>query len=117
MFKKYSIVKNISYFLGGFGLILTGEYLDKKQLLKEEEKEDKIIKFNFEKSEIPFNKIFEAERWFLREHLKQNFHLSIPFNRKVKYIYNLDSFYYIDYENYNFNKLSDLFLNIHIFIN
>jgi len=117
MFKNYSKLINFSYFLGGFTLLLGGEYLDNQQKIKEGERTDKIIKVNLKKSEIPFNKIFEAERWFLREHLKQYFHLSIPFNRKVKYIYNLDSFYYIDYENYNFNKLSDLFLNIHIFIN
>lgn len=42
--------------------------------------------------------------------------LSIPFNREVMKIYDLDLFY-VDYENYDFNKLSDLFLNIHIFIN
>ena len=67
--------------------------------------------------ELPLNKIFEAEKYILREPLKNHFHLSIPFNRKIKYIYNLENFYYIDYENYNFNKLSDIFLNIHIFIN
>lgn len=67
--------------------------------------------------ELPMNKIFEAEKNILREPLKNYFHLSIPFNRKIKYIYDLENFYYIDYENYNFNKLSDIFLNIHIFIN
>jgi hypothetical protein len=46
----------------------------------------------------------------------QLLNLSIPFNREIKKIYDLDV-YYVDYENYDFNKLSDLFLNIHIFIN
>ena len=36
--------------------------------------------------------------------------ISIPFNREIKKIYDLD-LYYVDYENYDFNKLSDLFLN------
>lgn len=46
----------------------------------------------------------------------QMLNISIPFNREIKKIYDLD-IYYVDYENYDFNKLSDLFLNIHIFIN
>jgi hypothetical protein len=65
----------------------------------------------------PFYKILEAEKYILQEPIKNNLHISTPFNRNVKYIYDLENFYYMDYENYNFNKLSDLFLNIHIFIN
>lgn len=44
-------------------------------------------------------------------------YFTIPFNRKIKYIYNIDSVDYPEYENYDFNKLSDFFLNIHIFVN
>ncbi len=71
---------------------------------------------NLPKLNFPLQKLFEAEHYILQEPLKNQFHKSIPFNRKIKYIYNLP-FYYCEYENYNFNKLSDLFLNIHIFIN
>jgi hypothetical protein len=72
---------------------------------------------NYKQTIPPLNKIFLAEKYILQEPLKNNLHISTPFNRNVKYIYDLDNFYYMDYENYNFNKLSDLFLNIHIFIN
>ena len=64
----------------------------------------------------PVKEIFQAENFILQNQLKDHYHKSIPFNRKISYIYNLP-FFYIEYENYNFNKLSDLFLNIHIFIN
>jgi hypothetical protein len=59
--------------------------------------------------------IFQEDRIF-KNQFKNMLHLSTPFNRKIKYIYNLP-FFYTEYENYNFNKLSDFFLNIHIFIN
>ena len=65
---------------------------------------------------IHLQQIFKSEKFILNNHLKSKQNVSIPFNRKIKYIYNLP-FFYLEYENYNFNKLSDLFLNIHIFIN
>ncbi len=60
--------------------------------------------------------IFEIKDQLFKNQYKNILHLSTPFNRKIKYIYNLP-FFYTEYENYNFNKLSDFFLNIHIFIN
>lgn len=62
------------------------------------------------------NEIFKAKDLIFNNQQKNLMHLSTPFNRTIKEIYNLP-FYYADYENYNFNKLSDFFLNIHIFIN
>jgi hypothetical protein len=60
--------------------------------------------------------IFQYEEKILRNQYKNILHLSTPFNRKIRHIYSLP-FFYAEYENYNFNKLSDFFLNIHIFIN
>ena len=60
--------------------------------------------------------IFTIYDQLFNNQYKHILHLSTPFNRKIKYIYNLP-YYYTEYENYNFNKLSDFFLNIHIFIN
>jgi len=71
------------------------------------------------KRELDYNtiiKIFDIEPYFLKKQLKKYSNLSVPFNRNIKYIYGLPH-YYIEYENYDFNKLSDFFLNIHIFIN
>lgn len=44
-------------------------------------------------------------------------YLTTPFNRKIQQIYNISDVKYKLYENYDFNKLSDIFLNIHIFVN
>lgn len=108
--------KIISYFGGGISLLFLADLFDYKN--SKDEDCNKISEFEItELNKFPIRKIFQAEKFILREPLKKNFHISIPFNRKIQYIYNLDSFYYIDYENYNFNKLSDLFLNIHIFVN
>jgi hypothetical protein len=60
--------------------------------------------------------IFQIHDTIFKNQYKNILHLSTPYNRKIKYIYNLP-FFYTEYENYNFNKLSDFFLNIHIFIN
>ncbi len=62
------------------------------------------------------SEIFQINDQIFKNQYKNILHLSTPFNRKIKYIYNLP-FFYTEYENYNFNKLSDFFLNIHIFIN
>lgn len=43
--------------------------------------------------------------------------LSYSFNNKVKEIFNIDSVEYKSSYNYDFNKISDFFLNIHIFFN
>jgi hypothetical protein len=120
--KKFAIFK---YFTGGFMTLILAEKLDSKNSVsnKSQEFDTKIQeKINnptpiTNSYPVPISKIFQAEKFILRDQFKNNYHISIPFNRKVKYIYNLDNFYYMDYENYNFNKLSDLFLNIHIFIN
>lgn len=64
-----------------------------------------------------FNKIFEKKDAIIYNNdVKKYVNITTPFNRKIKYIYDL-GFVYPEYENYNFNKLSDFFLNIHIFIN
>lgn len=63
-----------------------------------------------------YNEIFEKKHIILGNEMNKYINLSTPFNRKIKYIYDLP-FVYPEYENYNFNKLSDFFLNIHIFIN
>jgi len=105
------------YFGSGLILISIADILDKSKCkgLKFEKESKGLL--TDEQFNIILPKIFRAEKYILREPFKNQIHLSIPFNRKVKYIYGLDTFYYQDYENYNFNKLSDLFLNIHIFIN
>ena len=108
---------NLAIYLGAGSLILyLADLKDKKNNLPNEKITLSINKNEFN-SDFPLIQVFSAEKYILREPLRNNFHISIPFNRKIKYIYNLDNFYYMDYENYNFNKLSDLFLNIHIFIN
>ena len=43
--------------------------------------------------------------------------LSYSFNNKIKDIFNIDSVEYKSNYNYDFNKISDFFLNIHIFFN
>lgn len=49
---------------------------------------------------------------------KKFIHLSNPYNLYIKDIYGLDDkVKYKHFENYDFNKLSDFFLNIHIFVN
>lgn len=48
---------------------------------------------------------------------KKYAYLSTPFNRQIKDIYLVDDVEYKTFENYDFNKLSDFFLNIHIFVN
>lgn len=44
-------------------------------------------------------------------------YVSTPFNRVIKEIYGIEFVEYKNYENYDFNHLSDFFLNIHIFVN
>ena len=114
---KNPTTKKVILFFSGISLMLIADKFDSVT----KDKHEKVLVKNFdfsEKDELrEFKKIFEAEKYILNEPLKYNLHLSTPFNRKIKYIYNLENFYYMDYENYNFNKLSDLFLNIHIFIN
>jgi hypothetical protein len=85
--------------------------------------EDNYRKFakekNFYKNSLNndhFNRLFLKKDIILGNEMKKYINLSTPFNRKTKYIYDLP-FTYPEYENYNFNKLSDFFLNIHIFIN
>ncbi len=114
----------LGYFATGIGALLFAENLDSKFNQKNiidkvniREEQSTGNNIPHQKLNFPLSKLFESENIILREQLKNNYHISIPFNRKIKYIYNLDNFYYMDYENYNFNKLSDLFLNIHIFIN
>lgn len=123
--KKFQKLTIFQYFTGGSIILLIAEKLDSKNSFSKDIQINNIsiLEKKYDASyttnlfPIPISKIFQAEKFILRDQLKNYYHISIPFNRKVKFIYNLDNFYYMDYENYNFNKLSDLFLNIHIFIN
>ncbi len=105
-----------------FGACLVIYNLSEREFDKKENINTNKNKIEFCKSEMNFLKhnhiasILQAEKYIFREQIKHKLNISIPFNRTIRYIYDLP-FYYIDYENYNFNKLSDLFLNIHIFIN
>jgi hypothetical protein len=99
--KKY----NFALFVGCLGLL---KYLNQKRGTTHKNIES-LLKYN------DILDILQEEK-VLRNQYKNMLHLSTPFNRKIKYIYNLP-FFYTEYENYNFNKLSDFFLNIHIFIN
>lgn len=112
MFKK---INPLLFYFGCLGsFYYLNKIIEKEEYLKE--KEMKLYKKE-SKSSLNLRQIFQLNNLILGNYDKKHLHLSIPFNRSVAKIYKLDHFYYIDYENYNFNKLSDFFLNIHIFIN
>jgi len=114
-------LKNTLLLFTSYGLIFYCDKLDKinynlsKDFQKTNTNSEIKRNFNYLTSR-KILKIMNAEKFILNDQLKNKLNVSIPFNRKIKYIYDLQ-FYYVEYENYNFNKLSDLFLNIHIFIN
>ena len=92
------------------------DQMRKKYCIKEGDKTSNNLQGKLELDYLTLLNIFEIEPFFLKKQLTKNLNLSVPFNRNIKYIYSLPH-YYIEYENYDFNKLSDFFLNIHIFIN
>jgi hypothetical protein len=114
-------LKNTLLLFTGYGLLFYCDKLDEfyfnlsKDFQKTRTNAEYEKNFNYMTSRKIF-KIMKAEKYILNDQLKNKLNVSTPFNRKIKYIYDLP-FYYVEYENYNFNKLSDLFLNIHIFIN
>ncbi len=107
-------VKNISAFF----FAMSSYYFLEKYLIFNDDDTNKKIKYTFKNSlnYTHYNKLFQNKNLILGDEIKKYVNISTPFNRKIKYIYDL-SFIYPEYENYNFNKLSDFFLNIHIFIN
>jgi hypothetical protein len=108
--------KNVFFISGILGIYT---YFDLKidQYYADQNKINDLETTLFEAKLKPYhlNQIFQANEIIFKPN-KKYVHLTTPFNRKIKEIYDLP-FYYNDYENYNFNKLSDFFLNIHIFIN
>ena len=79
---------------------------------------------NINKNNNRFNKILNDELLTLNDVIynkskinKKYQHLSLSYNVLFEEIFSIEGVRYSKYENYDFNKLSDLFLNIHIFIN
>lgn len=108
-------IKKRAYFLAS----LSAYFIIDKYLIEEKNDENENIKKQTIKNSLDYNhlnQIFLKKDVILNNEMKKYTNLSTPFNRKIKYIYDLP-FEYPEYENYNFNKLSDFFLNIHIFIN
>jgi hypothetical protein len=104
---------NIKIYLGALtGCLTFNNTFGGNKNLDQEIKKTNLNKFPNEE----LIQIFNAQKYIMTEPMKEYMHISTPFNRQIKYIYNLPS-HYANYENYNFNKLSDFFLNIHIFIN
>ena len=98
-----------SFYGGSLLLLLKLDSITSKREF--EQKRDKL------QSQIKYHEFISLfNRGLIFNDKDQMMNISIPFNREIKKIYDLD-LYYVDYENYDFNKLSDLFLNIHIFIN
>jgi hypothetical protein len=102
-------IRLFSYYLGGLFLLYKNDML----------KGNNSHNYNINEFKNLMNKdsilqILDKELIFGES--EQILNISIPFNRDIRRIYDLD-LYYVNYENYDFNKLSDLFLNIHIFIN
>ncbi len=88
-------------------------------VIEEQHGQNEIDEKNIFKNSLEynhFNKVLMNKESILGNEMKKYINLSTPFNRNIKYVYDLP-FNYPEYENYNFNKLSDFFLNIHIFIN
>jgi hypothetical protein len=101
------------YILGLAGYNFTENYLLNKNKLY-----DPNMHFVYKHSlnYEDYTKLFEHKILIFDNKMKKFLNITTPFNRQIKQIYDLP-YVYPEYENYNFNKLSDFFLNIHIFIN
>ena len=109
---KISKYKNKSLFLVGSFIYL---FLDLNYVVEcsnENNRYNYTNSLDYEKLKL----LLKNKNIIIENQMKKYLNISTPFNRKIKYIYDL-SFFYPEYENYNFNKLSDFFLNVHIFIN
>jgi len=109
------VIKNVFLYMGSvFSVVSCENYYNKYY-----QECKAIVPLNTKNSEFNhelLGKLFEIEPYFSKQQLTKFSNISVPFNRKIKEIYELPH-YYIEYENYDFNQLSDFFLNIHIFIN